>query len=176
MASSLSMPGSFKSVLTDRVDTSKAWRMAAARLQGGDSSLCPAGGAPYYDEYGRPASLDTITLTAGKAPECGFSSRRPASRLMGFEVQQRNLPPICGPGFRGGGDTLLGSARDVTVRGLYGGPSASYVRQYPGRVNMAPDPGYGIRRSTDYPDVGGWRPWSRSMDATMSVAAGKAHP
>jgi hypothetical protein len=171
------MPGSFKSVLTDRVDTSKAWRMAAARLQGGDPSLCPAGGAPYYDEYGRPATIDTITLKAGLAPECGWSSTRTAGRLMNFEVQARNLPPVCAPGFRGGGDTMLGSARDVTVTGIYGPAGRSpFVRQFPGRVNMAPDFGPAPRRSTDYPDVGGWRPWSRSMDATISTAAPKAHP
>jgi hypothetical protein len=103
-----------KSVLPGRVRLDIAQRLSSERQDLGRGEFCPAGAhAPHIDDYGRPATANTLTTKNASCGHYVFS----AANHMAFESNHRPYIPTAAAGQRGG--DLGGQSRQHAQQNLY---------------------------------------------------------
>ncbi len=152
-----------KAALPSRVSIGYAQRLGSERQDLGHGEFCPAGAnAPSFDEYGRPATANTLTVKEPYAAACGnyvFS----AAAHMQFEGNHRPYVGTCAVGLRAGGD-LGNQSRQYIPQNLY---DANDNR---GSFNRRAPFDEAASNSAIYRQQ---QPYSGSMDATSTVRVGK---
>lgn len=110
---------SMKSVVTTRVDPTKAEKLYYESRALGNPETCPINARfPDLDEYGRSLGGGTYRLGKFDNASCSSFIYSPTS-LIAHENNDRPILGPCSAGSRGGGD-FLGVRRDRNPNNLYG--------------------------------------------------------
>lgn len=156
-----------KSVQATRVDVSRAQSLGAAARNLGEPLMCSAGShALSFDEYGRPAGQNTLTVHLDAS--CGQLSQFGVAEHINRESLERPYLSIAPPGLRGNGD-LSNTGRDLHPQGLYeNNTRGNFVRHY-STPNNAPPAGPVRNTSGDVIYNRVEVPFDFSHDATRSA-------